>query len=270
MKNCLPSEKGAVEALFSDSIYQNRHLGWLDLWDLPGIGGSVRLFGDKSFQCLIAVQPVADKVCWLHSFYCSSRPSPELYFIRALKTFFTEGTTSVFTISSHRWYSDLLERNGFKQCDEIIEYETDRIMIPHADVSQITSPLPDSMITSVMENCETAFPVLWRLSKKELETAFSDADYRQMIGDTDHIHAYIMADLSDRHCHILRLASNPGYQHQGFATGLVRRMVSDCEEKGITTFSVKKKKKNSAATDFYRALNFIQLEKVYPVYHRYL
>ncbi len=270
MKAISPEEKKAVENLFSDSIYRNNHLGWLDLWELPDTGGSIHIFEKNSFRFLIGIQPAADNICWLHSFYCSSRPAPELNLLPALRTFFHNGIRSVYSISSHKWYSELLERNGFKLCDEIIEFVTDRITFPHPAAPLTILPLSDSMIPSVMENCEQSFPALWRLSNEEMRLAFSGADYRKMIGDPLEAQAYILAELTDKNCHILRLSTNTGHQNSGYATGLIRQMVLDFSENEITEYSVNTNKMNSAAVNFYRSLNFVRQDPVYPVYHRYI
>jgi ribosomal protein S18 acetylase RimI-like enzyme len=142
--------------------------------------------------------------------------------------------------------------------------------ISNASDTHKISSLSDSMITSLIENCEQAFPALWRLSKIEMETALSTADYKKMIGDPHDIQAYILADLSDNNCHILRLSTEPEYQKTGLATCLINRMVSDCGKMEIKGYSVNTNKKNSAAVNFYQSLNFVQLDRVYPVYYRYL
>lgn len=269
MNNASIPGKDYIDSLFSDSIYQNTHLGWLDLWTLPGSGGSICLFDQGSPKFLIAIQSVSDSISWLHSFYCDRRPS-DFDLIRPMKSILSSGKKSIYAISSHAWFSELLENNGFIKCDEIIQMETDGIILPPCAEPLHLQKLSIDDLSSILSDCETAFPPLWRLVSYELETAVKTADYAESVRNKDGISAYLLAEITDDNCHILRLATNTAYQRQGIASSMVNDMIRLCMKTDIHHFSVNTNKKNSAAVSFYHSLNFSQVGSVFPIYHRFI
>ncbi len=261
------SGQESVRRVFPDSAYENAHLGWLDVWQIEQNGGRVFLDEEIPGGVLIGLQPANHDTLWLHSFF--SKQNPTDYDVSgSLKKCLADGIYSIYTISSHNWYSALLMRNGFRPCDEIIQLETNRITIPAHVFPSDQNPIDMSDFDSIRKNCECSFPPLWRLRKTEFEAAFQDADYKMRIGYGEDIRGYLLAAVDPDNCHILRLAVNPEYQHQGIASGLISRMISECEKKGIRNFSVNTNKKNSAAVNLYHSLNFLQSGRTYPVFYK--
>ena len=263
------SEIGQKLVFFHDSIYSNVHLGWIEPEKLCENNGSFWYDEVRREEYLIGILPNSSDLLWLHSFFSSSHPNH--YPLTAkLKSCFSSGTKSIYSFSSHVWFSTLLEENGFRKCDEIIQMETETLEIPDIDFDYRISELTENDAENILGNCETSFPALWRLSSAELSLAINASNYTRMIKKGDTVQAYLLADLEPDDCHIDRIAVSQDYQNRGMATALIKQLAADMRDKGIFKFSVNTNDKNEAAIRFYKRLNFEITEDIIPVYHRFL
>lgn len=267
MRQINSSDRGAVEPLFSEALYQNTHLGWLEPWDLGSGNGGI--FYDASFPkgVLIFLQPEYQNTVWLHSFF--SNNDPDTYDLAAaLKKCLVQGSFSLYAISSHNWYSDLLIKNGFRQCDRIIQMETDNIA-PLSEIS-VTGQyqIEREDMDGLHESCEPAFPPIWRLNKYELSLACREADYKMCIRRGGEYLGYIIASIEPDHCHIMRIAVNPAHLRQGIGIRMISSLLAECRRKDIRNFSVNTNEKNSAAVHLYQSLNLKTVGKTYPLFNR--
>lgn len=265
MKSVLPHEIEAEEQKFSESIYQNQHFGWLNLAQLHEAGGMV--FSDEN--TLIGIQYAGAGIAWLHTF--RSRKAPGKFGLtEELRKCLPKGLWSVYAISSHNWFTGLLQYNGFQKRDDIIQFQTSFIRFDRLNKTsglKISEPGTKPDYTQ-FHACEAAFPQLWQLSEKEFGYACEMSSYRRVILENDTVIGYLLADLDEESCHIDRLAVAPAYMHRGAASALTASLAEDCARMGIRSFSVNTYKKNSAAVQFYTALNF-HIENIsYPIYNR--
>ena len=263
------SEVSQSIGLFDNSAYTNSHLGWIELENLISNHGSIWLDSIRNTKYLIAILPNKTNLYWLHSFYSTGRP--ESYpLTEKLKSCFSAGTMSVYTISSHNWFNSLLEYNGFRKCDEIIQMETADIHSNNIYTKFSFEVLTGNEIDNVYNHCESSFPSLWQLGKNELSIAINGANYARMIVNGNKAIAYLLADYESDNCHIERIAVSQDYQNQGVASSLIHQLIIDMESKCISKFSVNTNKNNSSAVSFYKKMNFAISGQIYPVYHRFL
>ena len=263
------TEKESVESLFRGSIYQNTHLGWLELWDLHEANGSVWLDTGRKSNYLIGLQPVNNSIIWLHSFYSDIAPG-EYPLAQKIRELLSPGRHSVYTISSHSWYNKLLEKNNFHSYDEIIEMESTALNIPAHNASDQTFEFCEDLSEEIILQYETIFPPIWRLNPAESNCALRTSSYKLAIMENHQIIGCLLADFADDNCHIQRLVVSPEFQNRGAATAMIRKMVSDAKENGVRSFSVNTNRNNSNAVHFYEQLNFRIQGKQYPVYYRYI
>ena len=261
------SERDSIEPIFNNSKYQNTHLGWFDLWQLEPNGGCIFFDENHSGSVLISLQPAFQNTVWLHSLLSVNDPAG-YDLTGALKKALPHGSSSVYSISSHLWYSRLLAENGFRQCDEIIQMETDQPSVLKRFYDNEQYPIQESDIDLVHEMCESAFPPIWRMRKSEYTAALREADYKVLVRRGSEILGYILASVEPDNCHIMRLAVNPEHQHQGIGAELTCRLIAECIKKGIRNFSVNTNKKNSAAVQLYQSLNFMISGQTYPVFNK--
>lgn len=269
MKLIYETEKDAVSSIFLKSIYRNEHPGWFDIWNLTEINGSVFLDETGKYRALLGFQRISQSLMWLHSFFCDRFPA-DYDLGSAVRQCGIPRGTAVYTISSHGWYSALLERFSFRGCDEIIQFETEDIRIPSKGQYFEVIPFGTAGADRVREACEPAFPPLWQLHQREFSAACEWADLRLCIQHEGCIAGYILAEIVEGNCHISRLAVPEKYQHLGAASALVRNMICFCREKGIASFSVNTNSSNTAAASFYDSLNLKQTGKTFPVYYKYI
>ena len=263
------SEIGQKLESFHDSIYSNVHLGWIEPEKLCENNGSFWYDEVHGENYLIGILPNDSNLLWLHSFYASSHPK-QYPLTGKLKSCFTSGTKSIYSFSTHAWFNALLEENGFRKCDEIIQMETEALKISDSDSDYYVSELTENDAETILVNCETSFPALWRLSSAELSLAIKASNYTRMIKKGDSVLAFLLADHEPEDCHIDRIAVSQDYQNRGLATALIKQLVLDMEDKGIYKFSVNTNHKNEAAVRFYKRLNFKITDDTSPVYHRFL
>jgi len=269
LKKLSVSDRDSTEKLFESSIYISSHLGWFDLWGLPDNKAGIWLDDFDSGQYLIAVQQLDNNLFLLHSFY--STAYPDSYPLKnSLQLILPSGNNSIYTISSHNWYKDLLERNGFRFHDEIVQMETSKINCIVPSTKLKTKPFPLQQTVEIYQKCETAFSPLWRLSLQEFTYACRTSNYRRIIEINGIPAGYLLAEISDENCDIMRLAASSSYQNKGVGTMLIAQLINDCTQAGISSYTVNTNKRNLPAMQFYDKLGFRIQEMTYPVYQRYI
>ena len=269
MKQITITEEKSAERIFSNSIYRNTHLGCLDLEELPEAGGSIVLDETASGNVLMGFQPAADRIVWLHSFYCSH--DPKGYDLAGvLKSCSLPRPLSIYAISSHQWFSSLLKQNGFREKDEIIQFETADIRPPEKVPAVHSVPFSPEQSEAVRKACEKAFPPLWRQNAAEFEKTCRLSNYRRFISDGRGISGFLLADITEDNCHIMRIAIDPEKHNRGLASALVDELIRHCTETGITNYSVNTNKNDLPAVNFYSSLQLKKTGDVFPVFYKYI
>ena len=268
MDPCAPSGQTDIDRLIADSPRQNIHLGWMDLSEIEPSSKIIRIEETDHGKILLGLQHVGGSIYWLHSFCCPSEAS--VYDLSgALKTCLPSGDNKIYAISSHLWFSELLEKNSFVKCDEILQYESGDLSVPKVQTGYQIRPLTGEQIREAFA-CETVFPPLWRLGSREFVKAFQTSSLNIFIGINGDFAGYLLADPDEDNCHINRLAVPQEYQNSGAATALLSAMAEECRARNITHFSVNTNKNNTAAVNFYLRRNFSREGRTYPVYGRYI
>ena len=108
MRKLSVSDREVTESRFKTSIYTNCHLGWFDCWKIAETSGDLWLDEIKEQKYFIALQHIMPDIHWLHTFFSTSAPSSYPLFT-ILKRLLPPGNHSVYSISSHKWYSSFLE-----------------------------------------------------------------------------------------------------------------------------------------------------------------
>lgn len=271
MKKLSSSDKDTVEALFQSSIYTNTHFGWFDCWQIAADNGVIWFDESNSEKHLIALQFISSDTLWFHSFF-STAPVESYPLIEKLRSILAPGNYSIYSISSHSWYSSFLKNNGFRISDEIIQMETDSIPVKNNRSFKEIQPFFPHQSEIIWDECERIFPLIWRLDKKEYYAACKTSDYRRVMMVDGRIAGYLLAEIdeSDKNCDITRIVILPDYQQKGFARSLIDQMIIDCSPLNIKSYSVNTNKNNKPAINFYKRLNFKQVGSTYPVFYRYI
>ena len=255
--------------MFQGSIYQNSHLGWLDVWELYTADGSIWLDTFRRNHFLIGLQPSSPSIFWLHSFFAEKIPG-EYPLTKKIRELLPSGRHPVYTISSHSWFNKFLGSNSFHKCDEIVEMETNGINIAaHCDFDSHFT-LSEDLSISDIETCEAIFPLLWRLNGPETDRAYQTSSYKLGISSNGQMIGCLLADFAEDNCHIQRISVFPEYQNRGAASLMIRQMVTDAKRSGVRSFSVNTNLNNTNAVQFYEHLNFSIQGKRYPIYYRYI
>lgn len=267
MKQLTAQDKELSDRLFSDPFYKNEHLGWVSAWDLPTLGlGNILLLEHNNGLYFAAFQDIAPRKQWLHSFFQETDTEP--FSFREFTEYhelFSKKT--IFSISSHIWYTRLLKFNGFTQCDAVIQMETEKLRLTADKPIGIEIRAFDiDSANALDEKCESAFPSIWRLSPAEFAYAVSESATRLAAYVGGKPAAFVMADITEENCHILRLAVSPDHQGEGTASALLSTLFLDCLGKGITNFSVNTNQKNAPAVSLYEHFGFEICGKRFPVF----
>ena len=258
-----------IKQVFGKNLHGNTHLGWLDIEELHNAGGSVYIDDPGSCRVMIAFQPIAENICWLHTF--ETKFSPEnIELLSFLKSVLPAGRTSVYVISSHRWFDRILERSGFSKCDEIFEYECEKLSIRQYAASHVPFTPPANEWKEIYDHCEFAFPKVWRLGRYEFQKAVTDASFRNAIYIGQKPAGYLLAQLDNENCHILRIVVSDDHQRQGVGSALLTDLIKECERRNIRHYSVNTNINNRNAVDYYTRMGFRNIPGSYPVYHRFI
>lgn len=172
-------------------------------------------------------------------------------------------------IAAQHWLWPYLRDHGFTLADELITMQRELAEPPHPPAASAITlrPATPADLSAIAQLDAQAFAAAWRYSRAALADGFlggrifrvavlsSDRSDRSNGGLTG-IAGYTLADQSDDHAHLVRIAVNPSSQRGGVGKLLLADGMAAAQMLGAKTYSLNVQKSNIPAQNLYHSFSF--------------
>lgn len=165
-------------------------------------------------------------------------------------------------ISAQRWLWPYLRDHGFTLADELMTMQRELAEPPHSPATSAISlrPATPADLSAIAQLDAQAFAAAWRYSRAALADGFLGGRIFRVavcdsIGLTD-VQGYTLADQSDDHAHLARIAVNPSSQRGGVGKLLLADGMAAAQTLGAKTYSLNVQKSNIPAQNLYHSFGF--------------
>jgi ribosomal-protein-alanine N-acetyltransferase len=161
----------------------------------------------------------------------------------------------------------ILSRAGFEEVFQVVVLVWDiaRATWPESKSDLEVREMQPEDLQRVYEIDLSAFSLIWRNSMSQQRAAYQEAFSATVIEKEGKVVAYQVSTTNPHGGHLARLAVDPEYQKQGYATRLLADLLESFQEQGIVEVTVNTQSDNQASLDLYQKFGFHRLEETFPV-----
>lgn len=260
---------------FTSSLnYIHRHLDWRDTLDWLGNKPFWILEEDRQIIGTLALPPDPAEVAWVRLFAVSLHASPDRVWRLLFEQSLEEARAlspapTIVSLALREWFEDLLARNGFIHHQDIVVFLFDQEPppAPQLDPQFELQPMKIEELEAVGKIDHLAFEPIWRLSGKDLYSAFQKSAYCTVMKRQGEIVAYQMSSLSSpTYAHLSRLAVHPELQGMRLGFALVQNLLDHFLNRlncwGVT---LNTQHNNYSSLSLYHRIGFRETGERFPV-----
>jgi len=267
-----PADQQGLIHLLERKSFIHRHLGWDSPLAWLEKDPFYILESEQGIVAALACPPDEDHITWLRLF--AVRPGFEVEeawknLWPVVNSWMKDHFPGVLinSLVMNNKMERILSRAGFKEAYQVVVLVWD---ITHAiwpeskSDLEVREMLPEDF-QRVYEIDLSAFSLIWRNSMSQQLAAYQEAFSATVIEEDGKVVAYQVSTTNPQGGHLARLAVDPEYQKQGYATRLMVDLLETFQEQGIIEVTVNTQSDNKASLDLYQKFGFHMLEETYPV-----
>ena len=226
-------------------------------------------------QALLICPSDIENIYWIRLFaVLFSIPVEETFqvlFSQALRKIQSQRENPIIaSIAYQLWMKDLLEKNGWEICQEVIQLRWNRKL----DYFQEDPIQPDFFIRKmatpdipeVTRIDQTCFEKLWQHSEDAIARAFEQSAYSTVAENNGRIVGYQISTSLRNHAHIARLAVLPEFQRQKIGHQLIGDVLERFKRPWTREITVNTQKDNTKSLGLYTKLGFEITSDGFPIY----
>lgn len=279
IRSAQTSDYDAIDAFLKRNLIIHRHLDWRQ--PLEWIGSSPYLLMEKAgqFQAMLICPSDIEEIYWIRLLaVLFSVPVDETFqalFAQALDIIRTQSKNPVIaSIAYQLWMKDLLEKNGWEICQEVIQLRWNRKFDSGRKNSEASNFLIRKMATpdipAVTQIDQTCFESIWQHSEDALERAFEQSAYSTIAEVNGQITGYQISTSMRNHTHIARLAVLPEFRRQKMGHHLISDVLERFKRPWTREITVNTQKDNFKSLGLYAKLGFEITTEGFPIYKYHL
>lgn len=266
-----PSDASQLSALLSKEYYVHRHLDWRPPLEWLGYQPYWLLLHQRQLMGALACPADPPGVAWVRLFAATAQLTPSktwrLLFPHIEQAYHGQDV-SIAAISLTRWYSDLLEKNGFVHHQDIVVlgWNNERPPARPLPASLTLRPMQPADLQRVAEIDQASFEPLWQNSLEAVSLAFKQASSAVVAELDGQIAGFQISTSTPLVTHLARLAVHPNFQRQNIGYALVCNLFSFFRRHGSWQLTVNTQHDNHASLALYQAMGFELNGDQFPVY----
>jgi ribosomal-protein-alanine N-acetyltransferase len=250
----------------------HRNLDWRPLVEWIGKPPFLLRIVDEKITALLSCASDPPGIAWIHCYATdlieeqlkntwTAMIQQAVHYLRAVNS-------SLYTITMHDWYSDLLLHSGFERLQSIIGLAWSGTLPPQLPLS--TDILIRSMEPTDLDQVAVvdrlAFAQQWVISPESMRRVFYQAEHTSVAEVEGKVIAYEISTADHFAFHLTRLAVLPGYSRANVGYSLARGAIDYFSRRGIHQGTVNTQDDNRAALSLYDKLGYVLTHENFPVY----
>lgn len=181
-----------------------------------------------------------------------------------------EGGTQVYVVMQDAWLSQALLPLSFVPVDQVVTLRRDGDLplpaLARADVDLTLQPARATDLEAVAALDRAAFEPMWRLSPRELQAAWRQADQFVMAWyGGQQVAGYAIATTHQTGGHLARLATLPALQRHGVGRELLHGVLDQFAQAAVTRVTVNTQGSNLSSQRLYTRFGFVSIGYDLPV-----
>jgi ribosomal protein S18 acetylase RimI-like enzyme len=272
IRSATDRDRQSLANLIHFEVFVHRHLDWRP--PIDWIGRQPCLVAERDGHILSALicPPDPPEAAWIRLFIVSQDIALEegwrSLWTEALGQLNRQSRPPIAAIVLRPWFSNLLEKNGFEQTQEIISLAWDRTKlfnnIAHPTVS--IHPMDDYDLKSVHALDMAAFGYIWKISLDTLTNAYKQSCIASVAEVDGELVGYQISTASPMGGHLARLAVIPSYQGKGIGTALVHDVLEKFVHRDAMRVTVNTQRDNLSSLAVYEKAGFRPTNEILPVF----
>jgi len=275
IRNALPSDYDAIDAFLSRNLIIHRHLDWRQPLDWIGNSPYLLMENRGKIQALLICPSDIENIYWIRLFaVLFTIPIEETFqilFTQALERIKSQGQKPIIaSIAYQLWMKDLLEKNGWEICQEVVQlswnHKFNRSEVETQDSSFFIRKMSTPDIPDVTLIDQTCFEKIWQHSEDAIARAFEQSAYSTVVEKNGRLVGFQISTSTRNHAHIARLAVLPEYQRQSIGLHLIIDVLERFKRPWTREITVNTQKDNIKSLGLYAKLGFEMTKEGFPIY----
>ena len=264
----------AIKTFLSEKPLIHRHLDWrhpLDWISTNQLLLSINQMGKiEGFFC--CSQEIAN-IFWIRIFACKQKN----HLFSLWNDFFNfynsipdkSGRKKILSLAYHPWMVNLLELEGWKMIDNIVQFE-----LVNKTLNEMQSPQSNSYIRKMVKGDLTEayqidserFDQTWQQTFNTFLLSYTQANYATVFVIDGRLVGFQLSTIEGQRAHLARIAVDKDYSGQGIGTALINDLIQYCQDRNIKKISVNTQETNSHSISLYRKTGFQKIVGSFPIY----
>ena len=269
------SDKDVLHLFFKKNLIIHRHLDWRQPLDWIGHSPFLMIEKGGQIQSLLICPSDIEDVYWIRIFATLlTIPVEECFrmlFSEALKEIQSFSKNPLIaSIAYPMWMRNLLEKNGWEICQEVVQMRWNRRNGIQLDGLKENDFMIRKMfapdLPSVTQIDQVCFEKIWQHSEDSIERAFEQSAYSTVAEMAGKIAGYQISTAMKNHAHIARLAVLPEFRRMNIGICLINDVLENFRRHRAREITVNTQQQNYKSLGLYKKLGFEMTSDGFPIY----
>jgi len=272
---CESADTSRVRNFLSRASFFHRHLDWREPLDWVNKRSFYLALNEiDELQGAFCSSPEIKNFFWIRLFACSNKNNLFKTWHALFDSFLdannlTKNSPLLFTLAYYPWMMQLLELEGGKLIDRIVQLESSALLKTDSQnyfSTKSIHKMKRADLKDVFEIDRSRFPPIWQQSFKTLSLSFKQVNYSTVFRNKNRIIGFQMSTISTNRAHLARIAVDQDFSRMGIGTALIQDLLTHCHQLNIRKISVNTQETNKNSITLYKKMGFKDIGNSYPIY----
>jgi ribosomal-protein-alanine N-acetyltransferase len=263
----------AIERFLSKKANVHRHLDWRQPLDWIVSQRFFLFLNQKDeIEALLCATPEIGKINWIRIFAYRKKehlfPAWNALLNAAISVIQEESIdTKLLALAYHTWMIKLLELEGWKEIDRIMQFEwegSSSRQHPTKEKSTLIRKMAKQDLQIVHGIDCVSFEPIWQQSFETMSASFSQSGYATVYEKNGEVLGFQLSTNDEHKAHLARIAVHPDHRQQHIGRFLVQDLLDYCAKKRIRDISVNTQATNLRSIALYKNMGFEKQGDTYP------
>lgn len=264
----------AIKTFLSEKPFIHRHLDWrhpLDWISNNQLLLSINQMG--KIEGVFCCSQEISNIFWIRIFACKQKNhlfslwNDFLIFYNSILD--KSERKNILSLAYHPWMVNLLELEGWKMIDNIVQFE-----LKNKIFNEMQSPQSNSYIRKMVKgDLREAYQIdyerfdrTWQQTFNTFQLSYTQANYATVFVINGRLVGFQLSTFEGQRAHLARIAVDKDHSGRGIGTALINDLIQYCQGRNIKKISVNTQETNSHSISLYRKTGFQKIVGSFPIY----